>query len=318
MNNHRLTAYVLLLITSIIWGVAGPVIKYTLTDFPPFIFLTYRFAVSALAALVIFAFTRPKLPKTIGELVSIGIYGVLTSTVALGLLFLGFEKTTALTGTLLSAVSPLMIAAAGALFLHDKVTRIERIGITIACAGTLITVFEPMFLGGNGAQRDSVVGNLLILGSLLVGVENSVHSKLLLRDHITPSLLTHLSFIVGFFSMIPIVLYFHTAPEIVGVFVNAPLSAHAGVWYMGLLSGTLAYTLWHIGQKSIEISEVAIFSYLLPIFGAPLSVLWLSEAITPPFLLGAFVITLGVIIAEYKQRQKKLLHRPALRTRRSR
>ncbi|PJA42810.1 EamA family transporter, partial [Candidatus Woesebacteria bacterium CG_4_9_14_3_um_filter_39_10] len=43
MNPHRLKAYILLLIVAVIWGIAGPVIKFTLGGFPPLLFLTYRF-----------------------------------------------------------------------------------------------------------------------------------------------------------------------------------------------------------------------------------------------------------------------------------
>ena len=39
----RIKAYILILIVTIIWGVASPIIKYTLDGFDPLSFLTYRF-----------------------------------------------------------------------------------------------------------------------------------------------------------------------------------------------------------------------------------------------------------------------------------
>ena len=75
---------------------------------------------------------------------------------------------------------------------------------------------------------------------------------------------------------------------------------------MALLSGSLAYTLSHAGQKTIEIGEAAVFSYLYPLFAAPLAVLWLGEKITPSFIFGGLVITVGVVIAEYKKRKKNV------------
>ena len=72
---------------------------------------------------------------------------------------------------------------------------------------------------------------------------------------------------------------------------------------MAVLSGTLAYFLWHRAQKSIEISEVGLFAYLYPIFGVPLSVIWLKESISPTFIIGCIVIALGVVLAEWKKRR---------------
>ncbi len=300
--NHRLTAYLTLLVVSVIWGVAGPVIKFTLGDFPPLIFLTYRFALSAIVALIAFGMSRPRLPKRTGETLNVFIYGFLTSTVTLGLLFLGYDKTTALTGTLLSAAAPIFVAIAGILFLRERVTKIERIGLSIAFVGTAVTVLEPVFKGNGHSLVSSLEGNLLVVASLLVGVILSVQSKLLLRNHSSPSMLTHTSFLIGFLTITPITIYYHNIPEIVSTLMTAPLPAHLGVWFMAFLSGTLAYTLWHKGQKAIEISEVSVFTYLYPIWATPLSVFWLGETITPGFIAGAMIIALGVAIAEHKRK----------------
>ncbi|PIP57395.1 hypothetical protein COX03_03365, partial [Candidatus Woesebacteria bacterium CG22_combo_CG10-13_8_21_14_all_39_10] len=63
MNPHRLKAYILLLIVAVIWGIAGPVIKFTLGGFPPLLFLTYRFGLSTLVAVILFAFLGFHFPK---------------------------------------------------------------------------------------------------------------------------------------------------------------------------------------------------------------------------------------------------------------
>lgn len=299
---HHQKSYLYLLIVSIIWGVAGPIIKYTLSDFPPVIFLTYRFMISTLIAILIFAKKRPHIPKDPNIREHLAFYGFLISTVSLGLLFFGFEKTTALSGSLLSALTPIMVVAAGAYFLHDRITNIEHIGIGVAFVGTALTVIEPLITGGTQLFSASLEGNLLIMASLLVGVITAIQGKYLLRDKIDPQTLTHLSFIVGFLTMIPVLLLSFSLTEVWTIFTHAPLLSHVGVWYMALMSGTLAYTLWHIGQKSIEVSEAALFNYLLPLWATPVAMLWLGEKATPIFWVGSIIIAVGVGIAEYKKR----------------
>lgn len=305
MNPHRLSAYLMLLAVSVIWGVAGPVIKFTLGAFPPLIFLSYRFAISSAIALVYFSTTHTRLPTKSKDIGLVTLYSFFAVTIALGLLFFGFEKTTSLTGTLLSAMAPLAVVAVGALILHEYVTGRERIGIAIAFAGTLFTVMAPLFNGHAGNLIGSIEGNGLIVASILVDTIATLLVKVIVRNRVSAATLTHVSFVIGFFTIAPAALITHSWHTITATIAAAPLSAHAGVWYMAILSGTLAYTLRNRAVQTIEVSEASLFAYLYPLFAAPLALWWLGEKITTPFVIGAAVIATGVVIAEHKRRQKK-------------
>lgn len=303
--NHRFTAYLLLLIVSIIWGVAGPVIKFTLNDIPPLIFLTYRFAVSSIAAFVFWSIHPPRIRHFSGKLFHIILYSVLNVSLGLGLLFFGFDKTSSIMGTVISATGPILTTIAGALLLHEHVTGMERAGISIALFGTLLTVIGPIFLGDGKTMISSVEGNILIIASLLAGAGGAVVAKVSLRERISPFTLASLSFLIGFLTLLPITLWQYSLEEIVRTIASAPLSAHLGVWYMALLSGTLAYTLQNRAMRTIEVGEASIFGYLMPIWAAPLAVFWLGESLTFPFMIGGTIIAIGVVIAEYKRRSRK-------------
>src|SRR3989344_8440085 len=128
MNPSRLKAYFFLFITAVFWAIASPVIKFTLGGISPLLFLTYRFSISAILGLFFLAFMKPKLPKSFSEAALLLTYALFTSTFALGFLFLGMEKTTVLSATLITIVSPLMVSTAGVLFLHEHVTTREKFG----------------------------------------------------------------------------------------------------------------------------------------------------------------------------------------------
>ncbi len=311
MSQKRLRAYFYLLVASIIWGVAGPVVKYTLFSLPPLIFLTYRFAISTVLAIPLLFIRRPKLPSSAKLIWFIILISFLTSTVRLGLLFFGFEKTTSLSGNLLSALSPLAVVFAGALFLHERVTRLEKIGIAIAFIGTVISVVEPVLSAEHQVLTTTIQGNVLVLTSLIFDVIATILIKIALRKTIDPLSLTLIMFIVGFATIVPVTLYLTSPTNVIATIVHAPLSAHLGVWYMAFLSGLLAYTLDFKGLKTIEVGEASVFTYLSPIWGVPISLLLLNETVSGPFILGAIIIFVGVVIAEYKRTKRK----PALRRR---
>ena len=300
MNSVRTKAYFELLLVSVIWGVAGAVIKYTLGGFSPFIFLTYRFFISTILAIVLFLITGIRLPKK-PKVLALSIFnGFLISTASLGLLFLGANKTTSIDLNLISATAPIIIAAAGIIFLKEHVTAKEKAGIAIAFIGTLITIAEPILKMNDGVG--ALEGNLIIFVSVLVSAASAVLAKKVMRNEVDALTATNLSFIVGFLTLAPF-----TLPQIFAskfqVLTSVPFSYHIGVFYMAIFSGTLAYYLWHRAEKSIEVSEVNLIAYLYPVFGTPLSVLWLKEKITLPFIIGSAVIALGVFLAEFKKKR---------------
>lgn len=306
MSKSRTAAYLALLATALIWGAAGPVIKFTLGGIPALPFLTYRFALSALLALATIPFGGLKLPKDRKTLALTVLYGFLTSTVALGLLFLGLEKTTVLDMTLLAIVGPLLIVAAGAIFFHEHVPPRERIGIAIALAGMVLTVIEPILK--NGTTIGQLQGNALILLSLLAGTASAVLVKDLAKAGVSAATLANLTFIVGFLTILPLTVFDGDLPYLVSTVKNLPLPYHLGVIFMAVLSGNLAYALWARAHRSIEVGEAALFAYLYPIFAAPLAVFWLKEKITVPFIIGAFVVAMGVFVAEYRSSRRRKVH----------
>ncbi|MBI2007273.1 MAG: DMT family transporter [Candidatus Blackburnbacteria bacterium] len=297
--NKRLTAYLLLILVAVIWGAALPVIKFTLEGFSPLLFLTYRFGISALISLVLillFGLEIPRKKQII--LLTIG-YGFLTSTITLGLLFLGIERTTAVDTTLIAATGPILVTVAGVIFLNEHVTRREKLGIALAFAGVVVTIFEPILKNTDGAS--GLGGNILIFAAVLTGVASAVMAKVVLRKEVSPAAAVNISFIIGFLTLLPIALFFYPPQVFIEQIRTAPLPYHLGLWYMAIFSGNIAYFFWHKAQKTIEVGEAGLFTYLQPIFAIPLAILWLGETISPAFVVGAVIITIGVLVAEYKK-----------------
>ena len=296
---HRLKAYIALLSTAAIWGIAGPVIKHTLHFLPPFTFLFYRFFIVSLFCLPILLYLWKKSKISFQDLPKLFLLGLMSTTINLSLVFFGFERTTALDGTLLSSVTPIFIVIGGALFFKDKVTRFERIGLLVVLLGAFITVIQPLLEKGLFAQQN-LLGNLLILMAGLQWTTYVLLAKDDLKRH-SPLAITASAGIVGLLTFFPLAFLeqggaiFNLEP----LFINP--AALLGVGYMAILSYVLAYFFYNFGISKIEVSEAAIFAYLQPVFAAPFAVLWLKEIITLPFLFGASVIALGVFLSEYKR-----------------
>lgn len=293
----------MLLAVVAIWGIGGVVIKYTLAFFDPVVFLTYRFFIASLVLIPLLFITHKHLWQSLSQLTSrqwllLSIGGLLGTTVQLLLLFSGLRLTTAMDGILISSTSPILTAIAGFLFLKEHITKREKIGLAIAAVGSIIVVLQPIISSGR-IFSGSTLGNLLVLAANLAWVAYIILTKTQLRHHQTPLFLVTFNFFIGLVSMSLILLLTHSPSHLLAI-SQLPIAGHLGVLYMALISGALAYTLYHRAERSIEASEADVFIYLQPLFGLPLAYFWLREPITIPFLISCAVITVGVSLAQIK------------------
>lgn len=303
MSKYRLRAFFLLAIVAIIWGVAGPVIKLTLQKLPWDVFLSYRFLISTIIILPFIKKSHLRIFKKFDNFLLILVYALSNSTLGLALLFAGTERTSLVSMSLISLFAPILTIFAGYYFLKDRITWLEKIGIAVTFIGSFLIIVEPV-IKLNG-QQGELMGNILVVGSLLCGTVAAISVKELLRKGISPIVLANLSFIIGLLTMIPISMRLHPLTESINIISTLPLAYHAGVWYMGVFSGTIAYMLANIAQKSIEVSEQAVFGYLYPIISTILAVLILKESITPLSYFGGGITLVGIFIAEVKRRTKR-------------
>ena len=300
MNPHRLKAYLLLLMVAVIWGIAGPVIKITLGKIPPDLFILYRFLISTLITLPFFLVKGIKIPKEKISRLELASYCLLNSSVTLGLLFWGTAKTSLLSMSLIELLGPLLLMAAGFLFLKDQITKREKIGALIAFAGAGITGLSPLL--GTGHRDGELFGNFLIFLSLISGAVCGVLAKKLMRKDISPALLANLSFLVGFITTFPFVIFNHGFSYALTPLTSASVGTWLVIFYMALISGNLAYILNNMGQKTIELSEAAPFAYLYPLFSALLAIVFLGDKLTFTLAAGSVMTLAGVLIAETKTR----------------
>ncbi len=303
MNPARLHAYIYLVITSFIWGIAAIVIKLTLKGIEPLAFLTYRFALSAIIGSLFLLGNRSSVIKLFKDkkiLLTAIIYSLLATTIALGFLFIGLGKTTVLNLSLVDLTGPIMVAIFGVIFLKEHFTKQEKLGSIIAVTGALITLIGPSLLQDKFGS--TLLGNLLIFLYVLTDATSSIFLKKLLRLEFSAFFLVNFSFIVAFIAIFPIALFKYSPVGLVHVVTTLPLPYHLGVWFMALASGTLGFYLRARAQKTIEIGEAGLFGYLISVFSAPLAILILNEKLTINLIVGAIIIIIGILIAETKKR----------------
>jgi drug/metabolite transporter (DMT)-like permease len=299
MNLKKAKPILALLITSAIWGIAGPVIKYTLQSIPPFTFLALRMLVAAIIITPLIAagggFKELK-KEGLGKLTGLALLG---QTLSLTLVFLGLQKTSAIENALIGAIFPVMLVMGGALFLKEEITKLERIGIVLTFLGTATIIFlEPLLKAKASLAITNIEGNFLVF---LGGISWLAYVILEKRRFIGERRRKYrfegmgFSFIVAFISFIPLSLI-----ELTGAPIAISYQAILGILYMGALSSVVAYIAYDYGLSKIEASETGIFSYLSPLFTLPAAFILLGEIPSIYLIPGTALILGGFYLSEKK------------------
>ena len=222
----------------------------------------------------------------------------------LGFLLLGlfgcslyfYTENTALTYTLASNVSIIVAAAPifTAILAHfageERFRRNTLWGFLVAFTGVVLVVCNGTFV-----LKLNPKGDLLALGAAACWAVYSVLVRKL-GHGVDPILLTRRTLFWGILTALPMVLLegkaYPTVPLLTPVVAGNFL-------FLGLVGSGLCYVLWNKAFRLLGVVATNNFIYLNPFVTIVTARLFLSEPISPLALLGAVLITIGVVASQW-------------------
>lgn len=272
---------------ALVWGMGVVFAKAAISHFPPILLMSLRFTVTALALVW---FVRPPL-ALLGR---ICLIAVIAAAIQYSLTFNGLAGLDASVAVLVIQLEVPFLVLIGALFLGEKPGLRKWAGIALAFLGVAFIAGEPRLDGAWGSM-------LLIVGGTFAWA-------------IGQALARRLGSIDGFTLTAWIAVF--AAPQLFVmslVFEDGQLaylqSADWVVWttviYLGLVMTAFGYGLWYTLIRRHEVSLVAPFLLLLPVFSMAGGVLVLGEALTVWTLAGAVVVVSGVALILIQRRARE-------------
>lgn len=286
LSKTRFKAYSFLLLNAALWGFSAPIIKYSLDFTTPALFLFIRYVLATFIFFPVFLLHRARNHEKLNykKLLFLALLG---TPLTLLPLFYGLGATSSIEASILESSSPIFVILGCLIYLKEDINKKEWSGILIAVAGTLLLAAEPLFSGASLSSL-SIQGNLLIILSDIIWAAFLILSK---KNHIDSIALTFMSFLVSIPFFFIVLLAEHTG-------LTMDSRAVPGVLYMVIGGSIIAFWAYQEGQKRIEASEAAIFTYLKPAFSIPLSIIWLHESLTPLTVIATMTIISGVYLSE--------------------
>ena len=288
MNKRRLIP---LFAAFVLWGSQYVISKIALRTVPPVTLLALRYRVSVPALFIVLRLRHALTPIKKGDwpiLFAIGFTGYFASFC---LQMLGINRLTGSVSSLLGAMNPIFIPILAAFFLHERITPAKIACVALSMAGVVVIV------GVDGTVDAS--GALLMLASVFLWSTASIIIRRVSGryDPMQIALIAILCALplTGGWSLIEL----QSAP------CSFTLESVLAVLYMGVLGTAVTHSLWNYSLRVMDASFCSMFYPMQPLVSSILGVLFLHEAVTPGFVIGALMICCGIVAAVISAKPRK-------------
>jgi len=214
----------------------------------------------------------------------------------------GVSMTSAVSAGVIMASIPAVVALLSWLFLKERIA--PRVWLAIACAvggiGLLAVTKAPQ--QGGTAYPHELLGNLLVMGSVLCEAAYAVIGKTLTKT-LSPKRITALINLWGFALITPFgayqALHFNFG------------AVHMGTWallvFYALAASVWTVWLWMTGLKGVPASQGGVFTVMLPISAALVGILVLGESLSVVQFVAFALALLGVVLATLNSHNEPML-----------
>ena len=316
-RKQELVAYILLILTTIIWGGTWPLGRWLVSEevggatIPPFMIAVIRYFLVVICFLLILRFKEGTLnwqfaKKNWKILV---LMGLLSVTVYQAGYLIGELLTSASDASIMVATNAVWVVIIASSFLKtERFAWRKIIGSLLAFIAVIIVVgFSP-----NVNVENRILGDIMILLAALAYASYTVISRFFLNKtrenaesyHPTSIWIRTSVSLFGFLITTPIALIFSPEYLIPTTYLTVPTRVWIGISYLAFVSTIGAYTFYLEGVKRLNASRAAIFQALVPLFGVLFSAIFLQEEfdiIVYPFAL--LLVIVGISLVNLKKKK---------------
>ena len=290
--SNRKLVFLLATLCCMLWGSAYPSIKagYALfaiaaDDLPSkLLFAGYRFLAAGIVILIAVAPTRPIFALDGRQCRQIALLGLTQTSLQYVFFYVGLAYTTGVKGSIMNATGSFFsVLLAHFIYHNDRLTLNKVIGCLAGFAGVMVVNFGDHLLDFDFTLRGE--GFVVIAAFLLSAA--SIYGKRLSQSIDSFVLTGHQLAFGG----LVLVLIGHATGGTLSGFTVASSTLFA---YLVLLS-SIAFALWTCLLKYNNVGMVSVFNFLIPVFGAVLSAIFLGESILEWKNVAALALVCGGI-----------------------
>lgn len=265
-----------------IWSSSFPLVKISLTELSPFQVAGVRYF-GAFIALTPILLTRSRatlkhLPRR--SWVKLALMGVISYPLGNSMLFWGLQSLHSTTSAFLLNSMPLATLALGVVWLKERPTRLQLVGLVIALAGGLV------FFGTRIPSAEAIPIVVTLLGAVCLSIFG-VMAREFARDGLVDGV-----------TLAAIPLLFGGGVLMIAVppaYIPSARVSAVLVW-LAIVNSAVAYLLWNHALKRLQAFEISIVANLMPMGTGLLAPFLIGESVGASAWIGIGVALAGVVL----------------------
>lgn len=272
----------------LIWGSSFLWIKVAVGEIGPFLLVTLRLLFGILSLLVVAAIYRPLWPRQRGIWMGLTFLGLTNNALPYLLISWGEQYIDSAVAAILNSTSPLFTMVMAHMFLSDdRMTRSRLVAILIGFLGIVILIGRDAWSGLPGKEgwtAVNLVGQAAVLFAAISYAFSSVYARRVTHEvaPILRALIPLLGADLIMWSITPVVEAPFTLP-------HRPLTWLAVLW-LGVMGVGVAYLLYFYLLHSVGPTRTILVTYVFPVVGVLLGVIFLGEHLDWNLGMGAGLI----------------------------
>ena len=278
-----------------IWSASFLWIKIAVAEIGPFTLVGFRVLFGALTAGLATVFARTAWPRDRATWITYAILGITSVAIPFLLISWGEQTIPSAVASILNASTPLFTIVIAHFLLHDDRMTVQKVaGVLAGFAGVVVLLSKDLQPGSQG----SILGQAAVIVASFFYAASSIYARR--RTEHVPGLVRGAAPLVTaslvMWAVIPAAEHPVRLPSL-------PITWVALLW-LGALGSGLALILWYYLLHAIGPTRAALVSYIFPLGGVILGVLFLGETLTWQLFLGALFIVVSVVVVNWQGKKK--------------
>ena len=275
----------------LIWSSSFLWIKIGVQEIGPMALVAFRMFFGALTAVIIGVYQKVPWPR---DRRTWGIFAVLgPASLAIPIFFISWGEQTidSAVASILNATTPLFTIVIAHILLHDdKMTVPKVLGLLIGFAGVVILLSKDLAAGA----QNSVIGQAAVILASLFYAGSAVFARKLTKhvDGIARGAMPLITSTIFMWILGPLT-------EKPFEFPLLPLTWISVLW-LGILGSGLAVIMLYYLIHEIGPTRASMVTYLFPVGGVILGVIFLNEQLSWQLLAGTVLIVLSLAVVNWR------------------
>ncbi|HCB02266.1 MAG TPA: hypothetical protein DEP19_07770 [Anaerolineae bacterium] len=281
--------WIVFLTLGLIWSSSFMWVEIVIRELNPITLVAFRVLFGLLFVGAVVIIQKVQLPRTFKEWLPLFVLGLTNIAIPFFLISWGQIYIESGVASILDATVPLFtILASHFLLDDDKITTPKVLGLLVGFIGVVVLMLKDI-----GAGTNTLLGQLAVILACVFYAASSIIARKTTED--TPALLRSVGSLVSATVVMWIAAFVFEGPIKIP---TLPITWIALAW-LGILGSGLAFVMLFYLIHEIGPTRTTMVTYLFPLGGVTLGVIFLNEPLTWQIVTGAVLIILSLVIANW-------------------